>query len=111
MISPVYTQNAKVRYLYLPEKMKCVKFSKNGLVTEEVLEKGIHYVAVALNEVPLFIRSGKCIPLAKPAQTVEQLNTEELELIGFEGASYLLYEDDGVSKQYDDAGNYRELRK
>lgn len=111
MIAPVYTQNAKGRCVYLPEEMKFVKFSKDGIVKEETLEKGLHYVPVALNEVPVFIRSGKCIPLAKPAQTVDQLNTEELELIGFEGAQYLMYEDDGVSKNYEDAGNYRTLRK
>lgn len=107
MIAPVYTQNAKGRYVYLPERMKLVKFSGDNQLTEEVLEKGIHYVEVALNEVPMFIRDGKCIPLANAAQTVDQLDTENLELIGFEGAEYLLYEDDGVHKDYENPKNYR----
>jgi alpha-glucosidase len=111
MIAPVYTQNAKGRYVYLPEEMLFVKFSKDGQLTQEVLEKGHHYIEVALNEVPMFIRSGKCIPLADAAQSVEELNTEKLTMIGYEGAQYTLYEDDGTHKDYDNAANYKTLRK
>ena len=109
MIAPVYTQNARGRYVYLPEKMKLVKFGKGGAYTEEVLEKGHHYVEVALDEVPLFIREGRCIPVAKAAQCVEKIDTMQLELLGFEGAQYILYEDDGVHKNYDEQGNYKKL--
>ena len=109
MIAPVYTQNARGRYVYLPEKMKLVKFGKDGAYTEEVLEKGHHYVEVALDEVPLFIREGRCIPVAKAAQCVEEIDTTQLELLGFEGAQYILYEDDGVHKNYDEQGNYKKL--
>ena len=59
----------------------------------------------------MFIRDGKCIPLAKTARTVEKLDTENLELIGFDGAEYLLYEDDGVHKDYENPQNYRTLFK
>ncbi|MDD7641656.1 MAG: glycoside hydrolase family 31 protein [bacterium] len=110
MIAPVYTQNARGRYVYLPEKMKFVKFGKDGVYTEEVLDKGHHYVEVALDEVPLFIRAGKCIPVAKAAQCVAQIDTEHLELLGFEGAEYTLYEDDGIHKDYDHSSNYRKLK-
>lgn len=109
MIAPVYTQNARGRYVYLPEKMKLVKFGKDGSYIEEVLEKGHHYVEVALDEVPLFIREGRCIPVAKEAQCVEEIDTTHLELLGFEGAQYILYEDDGVHKNYDEQGNYKTL--
>ena len=70
MIAPVYEQNARGRYVYLPEEMKFIKFLPDGSISEEVLAKGIHYVDVALNEVPLFIRSGKCIPVAEAAVCV-----------------------------------------
>lgn len=110
MIAPVYTQNAKGRYVYLPEKMKLVKFSKDNQMTEAVMEKGLYYVEVALNEVPVFIRDKKCIPLAKAAQTVEKLDTKKLSMVGFEGAEYLLYEDDGVHKDYENVQNYRTLQ-
>ena len=60
----------------------------DGSISEEVLEKGVHYVDVALNEVPLFIRSGKCIPVAEAAECVKDIDTENMQLIGYEGSSY-----------------------
>ena len=78
---------------------------------EEILEKGVHYVEVALNEVPLFIRSGKCIPVAEAAECVKDIDTSKLTMLGYEGSSYTLYEDDGVHKEYDKAENYRKLEK
>ena len=68
MIAPVYTQNAKG-----------------------------HYVEVALNEVPLFIRKGKAIPVADVAQTVKDIDPATIRMIGYEGAEYDRYDDDGVS--------------
>lgn len=85
-------------------------FGKDGAYTEEVLEKGHHYVEVALDEVPLFIRAGKCIPVAKAAQCVAQIDTAHLELLGFEGAEYILYEDDGIHKDYNHPSNQRNLK-
>ena len=111
MIAPVYEQNARGRYVYLPEEMKFIKFMPDGSISEEVLEKGVHYVDVALNEVPLFIRSGKCIPVAEAAECVKDIDTENLQLIGYEGSSYTLYEDDGIHKDYDKKENYRVLTK
>ena len=111
MIAPVYTQNAKGRYVYLPEEMKFVKFSKEGKYTEQVLSKGHHYVEVALDEVPLFIRKDRCIPVAKAAQCVEEIDTTNLELLGYEGAEYTLFEDDGVHKDYENPANYKVLKK
>lgn len=111
MIAPVYTQNARGRYVYLPEEMKFVKFLPDGTVSEEVLAKGHHYVEIALNEVPLFIRSGKCIPVAEAAEYVDAVDAEHLSIIGYDGAEYTLYDDDGFGKEYDKAENYRTLRK
>nr|WP_294666392.1 TIM-barrel domain-containing protein [uncultured Blautia sp.] len=111
MIAPVYEQNARGRYVYLPEEMKFVKFLANGSISEEILEKGVHYVDVALNEVPLFIRSGKCIPVAEAAKCVKDIDTSSLTMLGYDGSSYTLYEDDGVHKKYDDKENYRKLEK
>jgi alpha-glucosidase len=100
MIAPVYTQNAVGRMVYLPERMLFVKFGKDGAISQELLEKGHHFVKVALHEVPLFIREGACIPVAKAAEWVSALDTEDLELIGFDGASYRLYDDDGETQNY-----------
>ncbi len=39
MIAPVYEQNARGRYVYLPEEMKFVKFLPDGSISEEILER------------------------------------------------------------------------
>ena len=109
MIAPVYTQNARGRYVYLPEEMEFVKFLPCGKISREVLPAGHHYVEIALNEVPLFIRKGKCIPLAGPAETVDAIDTEHLTMLGYSG-EYELYDDDGVHKDYANPKNYRVLR-
>lgn len=110
MIAPVYTQNAKGRYVYLPEEMKFVKFLPDGSLYEEILPAGHHYVEIALNEVPLFIRRDRCIPLAAAAEYVEALDTEHLTLIGYPGAEYRFYDDDGVHKNYEDPEKVRTLK-
>ena len=92
------------------EGNRLIQFHYEGIF-EEILEKGVHYVEVALNEVPLFIRSGKCIPVAEAAECVKDIDTSKLTMLGYEGSSYTLYEDDGVHKEYDKAENYRKLEK
>ena len=109
MIAPVYEQNGKGRYVYLPEEMKFIKFLPDGTISEELLGHGVHYVDIALNEVPLFIRRGKCIPVADAAECVDEIDTEHLRTIGYDGAEYTLYDDDGVHKDYDNEKNCRTL--
>ena len=82
MIAPVYTQNAKGRYVYLPEEMTLVKFTRDNHYTREKLAKGHHYIEVSLAEVPVFIRKGKTIPIVKVAECVEKLDTEHVEYLG-----------------------------
>ena len=73
-----------------------VKFLGDGTISQEVLDKGIHYVEVALNEVPLFIRKGCAIPVADFAESVPEIDESTIQMIGYEGASYDRYTDDGV---------------
>ncbi len=80
MIAPVYEQNVSGRYVYLPEDMTFVKLSGEK-VTKQELAKGVHYVEVALNEVPLFIKKGMSIELCKPAMRTALLDTENSETI------------------------------
>ena len=81
MIAPVYEQNAAGRTVYLPEDMTFVKLS-GARVETQPLAKGLHYIGVALNEVPLFIKKGKKIPLCRPAMRTRDLDLEQLEYIG-----------------------------
>lgn len=110
MIAPVYEQNGKGRYVYLPEEMKFVKFLPGGSISEEVLDKGIHYVDVALNEVPLFIRKDRCIPVADAAECVDNVDNSTLKMIGYPGSEYKLYDDDGTHKDYNIEKNCRILK-
>ncbi|MCR5795934.1 MAG: alpha-glucosidase [Solobacterium sp.] len=80
MIAPVYEQNVSGRTVYLPEDMTFVRLSGERVLKEE-LPKGLHYVRVALNEVPLFLKKGKHIPLCRPAMRTELLDTEDTEYI------------------------------
>ena len=80
MICPVYEQNMNGRYVYLPVDLTFVKLSGEKVEKCE-MTKGTHYIEVALNEVPLFIKKGKTIPLCKPAMRTSLLNTESLEYI------------------------------
>lgn len=98
MIAPVYTQNADGRFVYLPEEMMFVKFLPDGNISTEILEKGIHFVNIALNEVSLFIKKGKCIPVVDAAEHVDAIDMRTLQYIGYENADYDLYEDDGISR-------------
>lgn len=109
MIAPVYTQNAIGRYIYLPEEMTAVRMNAGNLTFTQ-MEKGHHFVEIAENEVVFYIRKDKAIPLCKPAMCTEELDRESLELIGT-GNEYVLYTDDGISKDYHNPANYKTLTK
>lgn len=111
MITPVYTQNAQGRFVYLPEDMMFVKFMGDGSIYTEKMARGSHYISVALNEVPLFIRENKCIPLAAKAESTADIDEDNLSLIGYDGTEYRLYNDDGIHKDYDNKSHYSTLKK
>lgn len=84
MIAPVYEQNRTGRYVYLPEDMKLVRFRSCKDFDTGILSKGDHYVRAELNEVLVFIRKGKSLTLAEPAECVDRLDTgSEAVTIGF----------------------------
>lgn len=93
MIAPVYTQNASGRFVYLPEEMKFIKFLPDGSIYEQIMEKGNHYIDVALNEVPMFIKKGACIPVVDVAQSVEEIDLSTMKMIGYEGTSYEMFQE------------------
>lgn len=107
MIAPVYEQNAKGRYVYLPERMKLVRFFGSEKENEEILEKGHHYIDVALDEVVFFIRPDHLVPVSSGGCCVEKVDFSNLKLLGFveKEASYELYDDDGYSRDYDNPAN------
>ncbi len=108
MIAPVYEQNAIGRYVYLPEDMLLVVFKSSSVRRYQIMKKGMHFVQAAVNEVPLFIRRNKLLPLCRTAQCTDQLDTSMFEIIAFtdDNIEYRMYEDDGISKDYDNPDNY-----
>ncbi len=106
MLTPVYQQNVSGRYVYLPEDMLYINFQSSSKRKYQVMRKGHHYIHVALNEVPLFLRKGKILPLCRTTDCTDNLDTSKLELIAYADSllevpiEYVLYEDDGISKDY-----------
>ena len=100
MIAPVYMQNARGRYVYLPEDMKLIRFRAADDYDEALLGKGDHYVKAELNELLVFLRRGHVLPLAKPAACVDEINYASLTYISYDADpdQYELYTDDGVTR-------------
>jgi len=99
MIAPVYEQNARGRHVYLPEDMLMVRFRSAQDYDLTPMEAGHYWIEMALDEMPLFIRRGHVIPLAKPAEYVEGIDHTDLKLLGWldEGVTITLYNDDGYT--------------
>ena len=104
MVAPVYTQNAVGRHVYLPEPMKMLRLRSVSDYNEEVLPAGHHYIHCALDEVLLFIRPGRVVPVTASAESTTQLNETDLTLWSYlpDGTtgSYRMYTDDGVTTDY-----------
>lgn len=114
MIAPVYRQNATGRYVYLPQEMLMVRMRSPEDRSFQRMEQGHHYVDVALNEVIIFIKKGHMIPLAAVDENVRStadLDDVQYEWIGFAEptAEYVLYEDDGISKQYTPQSEWKKV--
>ena len=103
MIAPVYEQNARGRYVYLPEDMRMVKFLSAEDYDCIPMTKGHHWIDLAMNEFPLFVKKGHVIPLAKGAECVAQVDATKLTLLGWleHGTAFTLYDDDGESAAID----------
>ena len=103
MIAPVYEQNARGRHVYLPEDMLMVRFRSAEDYDLMPMKRGHHWVELAMNEFPLFIKHGQVIPLAKGAECVAQVDGKHLTLLGWldHGTAFTLYDDDGESAQID----------
>lgn len=99
MIAPIYDNNSRGRYVYLPEDMKMIKYRSLDDYEETEMPKGDHYITVELNEVLFFIKKNHIIPMAKPAQTTRDMNFNDLTILGYvqDDIEYTLYDDDGYT--------------
>lgn len=97
MIAPIYKQNAHGRYVYLPEEMMLVRMKEYNDYETEILPSGHHFVRAELDELVFFIRKGKSIPMCEPAVNTRDIDYDSLSLVGYSGAGYELYKDNGIS--------------
>lgn len=111
MLAPVYEQNARGRYVYLPERMKMLRHTREGRIEETVLEKGDHYIEVPLSDVVFFLREGRLLPLSGGGQYVDEVDFDDLQVISFgEDAAYEYYHDNGFTRDYSNPANRRVIR-
>ena len=103
MIAPVYEQNARGRYVYLPEDMLMIRFRSSEDYDCIPMEKGDHWIDLEMNEFPLFVKKGQVVSLANGAECVAQVDASKLTLLGWleHGTAFTLYDDDGESANID----------
>ncbi len=99
MIAPVYEPNAIGRNVYIPEDgMTEVRFKSPMQYEIKEVAKGHRFVEIADDEVVIYIRKGKALPLVKPASCTAELDLDTVSFIGTpdEGFAYTLYVEKGA---------------
>ena len=97
MIAPVYEQNAAGRYVYLPEDMLLVRFRSGKDYDLIPMARGDHWIDLALNEFPLFVKKNHAVLLCPGGESSELLDDTRFTALGqIEAESTCeLYRDDG----------------
>lgn len=108
MIAPVYNQNAKGRYVYLPEEMAMLCFRGVDDYDTEILPAGHHYVEAGLFEMLVFVRPDKILVLTDGGEYTDEVDCDHVKALAFvkTKAEYVWYEDDGMRKDYENPDNY-----
>ena len=108
MIAPVYNQNAKGRYVYLPEEMALLRFRGVDDYDTEILTAGHHYVEADLFEMLVFVRPDKILVLTDGGEYADEVDCDHVKALAFvkTKAEYVWYEDDGMGKDYENPDNY-----
>lgn len=108
MIAPVYNQNAKGRYVYLPEEMAMLRFRGVDDYDTEILPAGHHYVEAGLFEMLVFVRLDKILVLTDGGEYADEVDCDHVKALAFvkTKAEYVWYEDDGMGKDYENPDNY-----
>lgn len=103
MLAPIYTANAKGRYVYLPEDMLLCKMKSSKDKSFTFYTQGNHYIDATLNETLFFIRPDKALILGKELNYVEEEILTELYVYAYleNSINYHFYDDDGYDKNLD----------
>ena len=108
MIAPFVQKGRKTREVWLPEDMTEVRYDGKSFSCQKA-ESGEHTVSAQLNEVVFYIRKGKCVPVTRGAQCTDEVNLDDVVLLG-DGKEYRQYVDDGLTKRVS-ADNIKLLRR
>lgn len=106
MVTPLLDDTGK-RTVYFP-KGTWYNFNTN----ERYEGGGEHEVTIAMDEMPLFVKGGTILPLAKPLQYVADDSVFDIVCHVYGDASetaFTLFEDDGVSYDFERKNSYNWL--
>ena len=98
LVSPVYTQGATSRSVYLPQG------TWYDFWTGEKQDGGRRIEADApLDKLPLFVRAGSIVPMGPPMEWTTEKPADPIELRVYSGADgdFTLYEDENDSYRYE----------
>lgn len=98
LIAPVTTKGAQTRVVYLPEG-NWYHYWTNQLYTG----KQYYNIVTPLDQLPIFVKEGAIIPMQEEIQYDDRKNWDDLtfEIFPAAGSKFDLYEDDGISKEYE----------
>jgi len=101
MLAPIYTPNAKGRYVYLPEDMMLWRIRSNESYDLENYTTGHHYIDAKTHEWLTFIKKNHLVLLNDVKNNVEEITLDNIHVIGLidDKGSYSLYTDDGISRE------------
>ncbi|WP_420139238.1 TIM-barrel domain-containing protein [Sphingomonas sp.] len=108
LVAPVTDQGATTRKVYLPAGSDWYDWWTNRKIT------GGQWIdaAAPIERMPLFVRAGSIVPLGAPIQnTATRQPLSEIRVFPGRDTSFALYDDDGVTNQYQkDGGKTATLR-
>lgn len=105
LVCPVYRYQARTREIYLPEGLWYNFYTEKPIEGGRTIE-----VAAPYERMPLYAKAGEIVPLGEPIEYTAQEQDGHLILNVYTGkdAHFTLYEDDGVSYDYEQ-GTYTQI--
>ncbi|MCL5271587.1 MAG: DUF5110 domain-containing protein, partial [bacterium] len=103
MVAPVHQPGRMGRPVHLPEgRWLLWKARRHDEREMRVMGAGDHYVAAAIDEIPLFMKENALVTLGRPMNYVGEHENTELIVVGLVTgeAEFVHYEDDGASNAY-----------
>src|SRR5262245_18043747 len=99
LVAPVTKYQARNRYVYLPD----AKGGWYNFWTGSLRDGGIVDAPAPYDSMPVFVRAGSIVPLGPEVQYVSEKPADPITLLVYAGAdgAFTLYEDDGVSYDYE----------